>query len=58
LDPLNLDEKGRAYFELMCDQVLGSRSVLFMDGFMGANGGFGGFGPDGANGGSTGGGGE
>jgi hypothetical protein len=58
MDPLNFDEKGRAYFELMCDQVLASRSGLFMGGFMRANGGFSGFGPNGANGSFTGGGGK
>jgi primosomal protein N' len=36
MDPLSLDEKGRSYFEIMHDQVLASRSRLFM----GVNGGF------------------
>ncbi|GJN23162.1 hypothetical protein PR202_gb10786 [Eleusine coracana subsp. coracana] len=42
MDSSNLDEKGRAYFELMRDQILASRTSFFMGGFMGGNGGNGG----------------
>ncbi|KAK3164772.1 hypothetical protein QOZ80_1AG0024490 [Eleusine coracana subsp. coracana] len=50
MDPSKLDEKGRAYYELSCYQIMTSRSMVFTGGFMG---GCGGFVPNGTSGGGT-----
>lgn len=40
MDPSNLNEKGRVYYEIMRVQIL-ARSGYFIGGFMGGNCGFG-----------------